>query len=184
MLADQIAATNDNVLFVAIHADDVMENDNYFSQTGLTALPSGNIDRALTNIDPLDWEVNIQNRQMIPAPADIVVTTNFDETTLDLEIIIEATFTENLIGDFQLAAIIMEDAVTGPAPDYDQSNAYAGGDEGPMGGYEDLPNPVPASLMVYDHVARVLPGDYQGDTDNLPDVIASGSVHTLSLIHI
>ena len=39
---------------------------------------------------------------------------------------------------------------------YNQVNAYAGNALGPMGGFESLPNPVPAAQMVYDHVARVL----------------------------
>jgi hypothetical protein len=63
--------------------------------------------------------------------------------------------------------------VTGTGSGYNQANFYSGGGSGPMGGYEDLPNPVPAADMVYDHVARAL-GDNQilGTSGSLPASIS------------
>ena len=40
-----------------------------------------------------------------------------------------------------------------------------------MGGYEDLPNPIPANRIAYDHVARQLLGGYEGET-GFPTVLA------------
>ncbi len=54
------------------------------------------------------------------------------------------------------------------------TNYYAGGSQGEMGGYENLPNPVPAAQMYYDHVGRALLGGYNGQTDSVPATITDG----------
>ncbi len=61
-----------------------------------------------------------------------------------------------------------------------QSNAYAGGTNGVMGGYESLPNPVPAATMVYDHVARAISPSFGGYTNSFPATVNSGDIHTLN----
>ena len=74
------------------------------------------------------------------------------------------TFLETPSGNYGVGLILVEDGVTGTGNGYNQSNAYSGGGNGPMGGYEDLPSSVPASLMVYDHVARGILPSYDGYT--------------------
>jgi hypothetical protein len=49
-----------------------------------------------------------------------------------------------------------------------------------MGGYEALPNPVPAATMVYDHVARVISPSFGGYANSFPATVNSGDVHTLN----
>jgi hypothetical protein len=49
-----------------------------------------------------------------------------------------------------------------------------------MGGYEDLPNPVPASLMVYDHVARVISPSVGGLSQAFPDGANPGESNTFN----
>ena len=83
-----------------------------------------------------------------------------------------------LSGNYALAGIVVESGITGPPPSYDQSNSYSGGDEGPMGGYEDLPNPVPATRMVYNHVGRHLLGGYNGDAASLPMTLEDGQTYS------
>lgn len=51
---------------------------------------------------------------------------------------------------------------------------------GPMGGYESLPDPVPAANMVYDHVGRALLGGYTGSAGSVPTVITDGLTVTKS----
>jgi hypothetical protein len=75
-----------------------------------------------------------------------------------------------------LGVIVIEDGVTGTTSAYNQANAYAGGANGAMGGYESLPNPVPAAQMVYDHVGRALLGGYDGQANSVPAVITDGQV--------
>jgi hypothetical protein len=61
---------------------------------------------------------------------------------------------------------------------WSQSNAYAGGGSGEMGGFEILPNPVPASQMVYDHVARTILPSFTGQSGSIPSSVSMGEVHS------
>ena len=65
-------------------------------------------------------------------------------------------------------AVVVEDGVRGTGSGYNQVNAYSGGANGPMGNYHNLPNPVPAAQMVYDHVARAILGNWVGTEASLP----------------
>src|SRR5690606_17445022 len=78
--------------------------------------------------------------------------------------------------------ILIEDDVTGTSSGYAQVNYYAGGANGPMGGYESLPATVPASQMVYDHVGRALLGGYNGQEGSIPATITDGQTvnHTFN----
>lgn len=71
-------------------------------------------------------------------------------------------------GDYRLALVITEDHVTGTTADYNQANHWAGGNYGPMGGYENKPNPVPAADMRYDFVARGIYPAPDGAPASLP----------------
>jgi hypothetical protein len=50
-----------------------------------------------------------------------------------------------------------------------------------MGGYETKPNPVPAASMVYDHVARMIYPDPEGQTGLLPGVMLSSTPYNFSM---
>jgi hypothetical protein len=68
--------------------------------------------------------------------------------------------------------------VTGTGSGYNQSNAYAGGNNGVMGGFESLPSPVPAAQMVYDHVARAIAPSFTGQTGVIAATTAVGDNYT------
>lgn len=171
-----------DALFVAIHEGDPMENVEYFNASGLTGLPTGNVDRTFTSgLNPFsDLPSDMAQQLAISPPAEVSVATTWDAGTRAVTMTVSAEFVESLNGDFRLAAIVVEDGVTGPSPAYDQSNSYSGGGNGPMGGYEDLPSPVSASVMVYNHVGRYLAGGYNGDANSLPASISSGETHNYS----
>ncbi|PZF70895.1 T9SS type A sorting domain-containing protein [Taibaiella soli] len=80
----------------------------------------------------------------------------------------------DLQGDYRIAIVVTEDGVHGPSPDYDQRNAYAGGGLGPMGGYENKPDPVPASDMTYNFVARSATPAPDGTAGLLPVMMYAG----------
>ena len=176
-LADQYPG---QYVFVAIHEGDPMVYQEYFDEAGLSALPSGNVDRTFgTGLNPFsDLPNDMTQALSVDPPAGVSVSTTWDSGTRDISMTVSADFVENLNGDYRLAAIVVEDGVTGPSPSYDQSNSYSGGANGPMGGYEDLPSPVPASIMVYNHVGRHLPGGYEGDANSLPGNINAGETHS------
>ena len=178
VIGEQITSTQ-NALVIAIHSNDPMEDTvGYIQSANLSFLPSGNIDRVALELNPLDWQPDVNSQLATIPPADISVTTTFDSSTRAISMTINADFFSDLSGDYRLGAIVVEDGVTGTTPDYDQSNSYSGGAAGPMGGWEDKPNPYPAALMVYDHVARYLATAYEGDPGSLPTSIVDGDQHT------
>src|SRR6185312_10457221 len=76
-------------------------------------------------------DINLSNQKMLPG----------NVFTIDATVVPGI----DLIGDYRLALVLTEDSVHNTDPSYDQGNAYSGGSYGPMGGYELLANPVPAS---------------------------------------
>ena len=89
----------------------------------------------------------------------------------------KTTFSQNASNNYKIACALTEDNVTGTSSGYNQSNAYAGGGNGVMGGYESLPNPVPAAQMIYDHVARAISPSFEGSSASLPGTINAGESH-------
>ncbi len=169
----------DDAVFIAIHSGDDMENTGYFSGSGLSGLPSGNVDRTtVSSMQPSGITSDLAPYTSNIPPADIDVTTTYDPVTRDLTMTVSADFYSAVNGDWRLAAIVVEDGITGPAPAYNQSNAYSGGGNGPMGGYENLPSSVSASIMVYNHVGRYLAGGYNGDNGSLPTAVLAGQNHS------
>ena len=74
----------------------------------------------------------------------------------------------DLQGDYRLALVLTEYGVTGSGAGYDQQNGFANNARGPMGGFENLPDPVPAAQMHYDRVARTITPDPGGKAGCLP----------------
>ncbi|NRA11275.1 MAG: Omp28-related outer membrane protein, partial [Crocinitomicaceae bacterium] len=105
----------------------------------------------------------------------------WDVGTRELQVTVTATFDMAANDNWRLACVLTEDGVTGSSADgYDQANAYAGGGYGEMGGYELLPSPVPASQMVYDHVARDIAPDWNGEPTSFPPTVNVGESHSVT----
>ena len=97
---------------------------------------------------------------------------------VDYSIEMETEILQTLDGDYNVSMVIFENGVTGTGSGYNQANAYAGGGNGPMGGYEFLSNPVPASQMVYNEVARALLGGLNGNPGIIDTNPASGTTYS------
>jgi hypothetical protein len=169
----------DTFIGIAVHNNDPMQNNEYNSRAGFSAFPGMNVDRTVMGDDPSGdiIENHILQRQDIPNPVkiDINPTVSGNELTVEAS----ATFYSNFSdANFRLAAILVEDDVTGTTSGYNQANYYSGGGNGAMGGYENLPNPVPAADMVYNHVGRALLGGYDGQEGSVPNVISDGQTAT------
>ena len=171
---DSLCRTYDNVIFVAIHCSDPMANDDYYHASGLLGAPSANIGRHFMAQETQHWFANVEQENQIPSKVSMAITCNYDPETRQLTTNVGAMALENMSGDYRFAAILIEDGVTGPAPSYNQINSYSGGGHGPMGGYENLPNPIPAERIAYDHVGRQLLGDYNGIEGSFPTSLQSG----------
>lgn len=163
---------------IAVHNGDPMTVAPY--DTGIGALiggyPSALVDR-LPEVDPSAIETDFLSRIVIAPKAFVVNTETYNTTTRVLTVTVTTTIQTAISGDYRLACVITEDAVTGTTG-YAQSNAYSGGGAGPMGGFELLANPVPASQMVYDFVAREIQPDFNGIPSAFGASAAAGAVFT------
>lgn len=74
----------------------------------------------------------------------------------------------NVIEKHKIVVVLTEDGMHGTTGGWAQVNAYSGGASGPMGGFENLPSPVPANLMTYNHVARALISPINGTDGSIP----------------
>ncbi len=157
---------------IAIHDNDPMTNDEY--NQGFTAFfnypgyPSVSIDRKIL-IDPRDIEANLLELQQAVAPVAVTVHTTFDSLNRQLYIAGKiTTYTDRTNAKHNLVLVVAESDVRGTSNGYRQNNYYAGGGEGPMGGFENLPGSVPASQMRYDFVGRQLLHGFNGLSGMVP----------------
>lgn len=149
---------------VAVHNDDPM-TDLIYDETNSTvignAYPNGLVDRGQV-VDPSAFEVDFLARITEAPETSMLIGAIYDDVTGELNVSVTTTFLEAVTGNYRVGVVIVEDHVTGTGSAYNQSNAYAGGANGPMGGFEDLPSSVPAAQMEYNHVARGIAPSYAG----------------------
>jgi hypothetical protein len=159
---------------VAVHNGDPMTVTEYDNGADLSGFPGCNVDRALKDesVSKTLFEGYYNTRKDITIPAAIAATATWNGA--NVSVAVTSTFkTVFANANYRLGVIMIEDNVTGTSAAYNQANAYAGGTNGVMGGFESLPNPVPAAQMVYDHVGRALLGGYDGQAASVPAVITN-----------
>ena len=159
---------------VAVHNGDPMTVTEYDNGADLSGFPGCNVDRALKDesVSKTLFEGYYNTRKDITIPAAIAATATWNGA--NVSVAVTSTFkTVFANANYRLGVIMIEDKVTGTGAAYNQANAYAGGTNGVMGGFESLPNPVPAAQMVYDHVGRALLGGYDGQAASVPASITN-----------
>ncbi|RMG80874.1 MAG: T9SS C-terminal target domain-containing protein, partial [Bacteroidetes bacterium] len=151
--------------------------------------PSGLVDRHYNDVDPSEFKQYYYKRiDIIPEASVAVRNINFIDSTREITFEVEVAFATNISNpDYRFNAVIVEDSVTGTSSGYDQANYYSSqannidlvGVDGVN--WKDLPNPVPAAQMVYNHVARAILGGFSGSIqDTLPSSIEVGVPYTRS----
>ncbi len=165
----------DDQVSIAVHNGDPMKVTEYDNGAGFSSFPGMTVDRELKgeDISPSTIGSYIESRKTIPTPVKLggTYTISGDQMSVTTNAQFFSNFTD---ANFKLLAVVTENQVHGTASGYRQFNYYAGGSQGEMGGYENLPNPVPAAQMYYDHVGRALLGGYNGQTDSVPATITDG----------
>jgi len=164
---------------IAVHNSDPMVVTAYDAAIGalISGYPSALVDRTAV-IDPSGIEDDFLDRIVIAPKAFIVNGATYNSTTRALAVSVTSTMQQNITGNYKVACVITEDSVSGTTSSYNQSNAYAGGASGPMGGFESLPNPVPAAIMNYNHVARILSPSFAGMSNAYGTSATAGDVFT------
>jgi len=167
---------------IAVHNGDPMVVADYDAALGnfIGGYPSSLVDRG-PEVDPSAMDADFYTR-LATAPAAMISNSSvWNSGTRELQVTVSATFDMAADNNWRLACVLTEDGVTGSSADgYDQANAYAGGGNGEMGGYELLPSPVPAAQMVYDHVARDIAPDWDGEPTSFPAVVNVGETHSVT----
>ena len=162
---------------VAVHNNDPMTDATYDSGLGtlIGGYPSAVVDRGV-DIDPQAIESDFLQRVQIAPTALITNGATWNAATRQLEVSVTTNWQMTATGNWRLGVILTEDGLSGTTSAWAQSNAYAGG-TAVMGGYELLPNPVPAAQMVYDHVARTIVPSFEG-ANSFPASITNGAIIT------
>lgn len=169
---------------VAVHNGDPMTVSAYDTGVGsmISGYPSGLVNRhnfgAGFDVDPSLFEeaYNILIDRVVPV--DLTITGgSFEASNRKLQFTMEAKFAGNLAKDFTVFGVVVEHGVRGSAAGYNQTNYYAGGANGPMGGFESLPDPVPAASMVYENVGRALLGGFAGLANVIPNPTTDGGLY-------
>ena len=161
---------------IAVHngPDDPMKNAEYDSGVGnfpdFPGYPSVIMDRRII-VNPIDMESVMQQLLDEVTPVDVAVNATID--SLNRKINIEGkiiTYANRSTAKHRLVLVVAENDVRGTSSGYRQVNYYSGGGQGAMGGFENLPNPVPASQMRYDFVGRELLYGFRGKSGIVPAV--------------
>jgi hypothetical protein len=166
---------------IAVHNGDPMTVTDYDAAFGglIAGYPSALVDRG-NDVDPSGMTPDFLTRVQIAPKAFITNGATWDATTRTLNVSVTADFQSAANNNYKLACVLTEDGVTGTGSGYNQSNAYSGGGNGVMGGYETLGNPVPAAQMTYDHVARAIAPSFSGYVNSFPTTVSSGDLHTIN----
>ena len=165
---------------IAVHNGDPMTNAIYDAgiRSKISGYPSALIDRKQV-IDPSQFENYYLNALADFCPASLALTGAFtDATRKNVQLTVKTKFNinYNANANYRIAIVVTENNVKGTIQGYNQSNYYSGGGKGVMGGFEVLPNPVPAALMTYQDVAREISDTFNGIEGSVPATIVNGEI--------
>lgn len=173
----------DTFIGIAAHSGDPMESSSYRSLFNkFEGFPSCIVNRNSNMvIDPNTEELDAAYRSVNKKPADIGVEVKAAFATADensINIVTSTTFgfSSDAVA-YRLAFVLMEDSVHSDLSGYAQKNGYAGSSE-PMGGFENLPNLVPANQMYYENVARGIYKSFSGTLNSVPYVVTEGETYS------
>lgn len=164
---------------IAVHDGDPMEVNEYDSNMNVSGYPSGLIDRKSGEVDP-DYSTleaaYLTEKDKLPVAKIEITNQSWNANSRELTVEVASTFALDIANaDYNVSLIIVEDNVTGTSNGYAQHNYYSGNyDLVDWEGinYRNLPDPIPANDMVYNHVGRALVGGYHGVAGNIPSSVS------------
>ncbi len=168
-----------NFIGIAVHNSDPMTVAAYDSGLGFSGFPGSAVNRLVSDIPVTQdiWTDYYNSFSALLPPADIELTAQYDNATRELVATVNSTFYTNISNaDYRYALVVVEDDVSGTGEGWSQSNYYAGGQMGAMGGFENKPSSV--SDIEYDRVARALIGGFAGEAGSVPAQITDGLAHS------
>ena len=152
---------------IAVHNGDPMTDPDYDNGMApyISGYPSGLVDRG-ADIDPGNFKQDFLQRIIIEPNGIITNGAELNGNTLKVSLTVDIQ--NNINGNYKLACVLVEDSVTGTATSYYQSNSYSGGASGSLidvdgTDWANMPSNVPASQMIYRHVARSVAPGFMGE---------------------
>ena len=145
---------------IAVHFDDPMAVPAYQNSLApyISAenIPQCMVDRDyVADITNPDGILGISLDYLSKEPDALInIGAKYGTDTSQLKVSVTLDFTKDVPENYSAYLILKENGVHKNDPGFDQANYFANNAYGPMGGFENLPDPVPASQMIYNDVAR------------------------------
>lgn len=165
------------VSLIAVHNGDPMVLTAYDTWLGgkIGGYPSVLADRRYT-MDPSDVLAAYTQLNDDFAFANITATPTLTGTSLSVAVTVKPALE---LKNAKLAMVITEDDMSGTTSGWAQANAYSGSTTNFLSGgginYNALPNPIPASQMKYDFVARSIDPSVTGGAGLLPATMVAST---------
>lgn len=163
----------DGFIGIAVHDGDEMSVGNDYSQifNYFSGFPSCVVNRTMVMDPDFTNLETVYNLEKTAALAKITASAEYaDAGKSDIIVNTRTQFACNSSREYRIAYVVVENGV-GP---YIQSNAYAGGGNGVMGGFESMGYSV--SIM-FDDVARGIYGGFNGAAGSVPAGVTEGTVY-------
>jgi len=172
---------------IAVHNGDPMTVSEYDGSMDVGGYPGSHVDRVVMDTDPNSANLEAIHNERINevAPAEIMQVVTYDADTRMVTAEVSAEFVAP-VENYLFNLVIVEDSVTGTSSGFNQANYYSGGtDLFSLDGtnWADLPDPLPASEAVYDHVARAILGGWAGQAGSIPSSVAAGETHSYTFTY-
>lgn len=193
-LRDMIEKYGDSFIPIAIHGPsselDPMTLDSYITEMHKflgDSYPRMYVDRKTIG-DPnfASIEYEYANEQLTTPLCSVDVEATFENEEMqsfNVESKTSLAFSSNY-NPIRLTFVVLENNVQGNSIKYSQSNYYSN-DNGlglEMGGFENMPDPIPYSNIQYQHVARAIIGSFYGTEESLPDVVKIGEQYEYDFV--
>lgn len=165
----------DSFLGIGVHNGDeyvVSAYDNWMgNDTGIDGYPSAVVNRAKI-IDPNSAEMEQNLKDMYPLSGfNLKLSAKLGDDNMVKFTVEFASLTSEADAQYNMAFVVLEDKLP-----INQSNYYAGGSLGPMGGFEDLPSRCKIEI---DDVARAIYPSVKGSSELVPAQITRGETYTI-----
>lgn len=162
----------DRFIGIAVHGSDAYSTSSYNSLLNrISGYPSAFINRSTSiGTNPSEMEAAFRAEDQTSNGEVKIVEARFtDSTHKKLDVKVQTRFAQNYSTEsFRLAFVVLEDNLRST-----QQNYYAGGSNGPMGGFESQGSTVFVDLM---DVARDIK-NYGGLSGSVPSKITAGEVY-------
>jgi hypothetical protein len=192
-IMNDLIAGNSNVIGVANHIGDVLENNyTYAIKQGLnvTSYPNGSIDRfkfpaqAKVGFGTNYWASYTSQRLALTSPCNVGIASNYNSATRVVDITVDVEFVAGVTapvgGDLRLSCVLLQDGITGvPQQNYMGQGCSAPSPSSPWYTYPCvIPN------FVHDHTARInLASNNWGDPTVIPTEVSAGESFSKSFTY-